>query len=72
MFENTTRHIVRKLKRIDYIKTKFPEDYETVNTEYKRLRNELDSLSSVIFSLQSYESGGPMLKSFTKLSNKLA
>lgn len=72
MFENAARKFVRKIKKIDYINTKYPDDYETVNTEYKRLRNELVSLNSVILSLSSYEVGGVVLKSFTKITNQIA
>lgn len=71
MVNEATRKLVRSFKKISFITTKYPEDYENVNEEYKRLRNELNYLYDIVKSLQTYESGGTIMKNFTSMAKKI-
>lgn len=72
ILDDAKRYVTRKMKKIEFLNTNFPHDYEAVNTEYRRLRNELDVLTAVVENLSNYEFGGAVMKNFTKLGNKLS
>lgn len=71
-FEDTKKFITRKLKKIDFVNTNYPQDYDAVNTEYRRLRDGLDYYSGLIDKLSSYEFGGSVMKNVTQLTNKIS
>ncbi|KAM0681467.1 hypothetical protein GINT2_000669 [Glugoides intestinalis] len=72
MLDDAMRFMARKIKKIEFLNTSYPQDYETINTEYRRLRDELDVLSAVIENFRNYEFGGSVMKNFTKLGNRLS
>lgn len=72
ILDDAKRFVTRKIKKVEYLNTTLPHDYDAVNTEYRRIRNELDVLSSVVESLGNYEFGGSMMKNMGKLGNKLS
>lgn len=72
MLDDAMRFMTRKIKKIEFLNTSYPQDYEAVNIEYRRLRDELDVLSAVIENFSNYEFGGSVMKNFTKLGNRLS
>lgn len=72
ILDDAKRYVTRKLKKIEFLNTNFPQDYEAVNTEYRRLRDELDALVSTIERFGNYEFGGSVMKNMGKLGNKLS
>lgn len=72
MFEDATRYVTRKIKKLDYLNTQYPQDYEAVNTEYKRLRDEMSVLSAVIEAFSNYEYGGAVMKNVKSITNKIS
>ena len=72
LFDDAKRFINKKIKGIEFLNTHYPQDFETVNVEYKRLRDELDKLSSVLEKLSTYEFGGSMMKNVSKIGKKLS
>jgi DNA repair ATPase RecN len=72
LFDDAKRFINKKIKGIELINTHYPQDYEPINLEYKRLRNELDRFAGVLDKLSCYEFGGSVMKNVTKISKKLA
>lgn len=72
MFEEATRYVTRKIKKIDYLNTQPPQDYEAVNTEYRRLRDEMDMMSAVLEALSNYEYGGAVMKNVKNITNKIS
>lgn len=71
IFDDAKRYLTRKIKKIEFLNTHFPQDYETVNLEYKRLRDELGNFSNVLEKLSNYEFGGTVMKNVSSLSKKL-
>lgn len=72
MFEDATRYVARKLKKLDYLNTHYPQDYEAVNSEYKRLRNEMDMMGAVFEKFSNYEYGGAVMKNVKNITNKIS
>lgn len=72
VLESAKRYFTKKMRNIDFLNTNYPQDYDAVNAEYKRLRNELDGLQAVLENLSNYEFGGSVMKNFSKLGNKLS
>jgi len=72
ILDGARRFISKKMRKIDFLNTNYPQDYDAVNAEYKRLRRELDALQTVIENLSNYEFGGAVMKNFTKLGNRLS
>lgn len=71
MLNEATRYITRKIKSIEYINTRYPQDYEAINAEYRRLRNGIKLFSASISSLESYEAGGSIMKNFSEAAEKI-
>lgn len=72
VLEGAKRFISKKMRNIDFLNTNYPQDYDAVNAEYRRLKSELDVLQAVLENLSNYEFGGTVMKNFTKLGNKLS
>lgn len=72
ILDDARRYVTKKLKNVEFLNTSYPQDYEAVNAEYRRLRNQLDFLTAVVEGLGSYEFGGSVMKNFSKLGNKIS
>lgn len=72
MFEDAKRFVTRKIKKIEFLNTHFPQDYEAVNSEYKRLRDELSNFANTLEKLSNYEFGGSMMKNVSKISKTIS
>lgn len=72
MFEDAKRFVTRKIKKIEFLNTQYPQDYESVNTEYRRLRDELTNFSNALEKLSNYEFGGSVMKNVTKIGKQIS
>ncbi|OQS53864.1 SWP12 [Ecytonucleospora hepatopenaei] len=72
MLEDAKRYVERKIKKIEYIHTKLPEGYEEKQNRYRKMRDELNVLQSVVKGLSNYEFGGTILKHFHHWSNTIS
>lgn len=72
MINDAARYLTRKIKKLDYINTRLPQDYEAINAEYKRLRNGIKLLSAAAESLETYEYGGTIMKNFNDAADKIS
>jgi hypothetical protein len=72
MFADAQKYLKRKVKKLDYIHTKLPDNYEINTKTYKKLRDDIDVLSSVIKGFTNYEFGGAILKNFSHIRNVIA
>ncbi|KAG0440806.1 Spore wall protein 12 [Dictyocoela muelleri] len=54
--------VIRNIDRIDYTRTAYPSDYETVESDYRIIRNKISELKNNCYVLMTYESGGHTYK----------
>lgn len=72
MLQETKRYIERKFKKMEYIHTVLPEGYLEKENRYRKTRDELNVLQSVVKGLSHYEFGGTVLKHFSNWSNTIS
>lgn len=72
MFDHAQKYLKRKIKKITYENVALPENYEVTEAEYKKLRDNLPMISSVVKSIATYEHGGEVLKQFSSITNLVA
>lgn len=72
MFHDAQKYIKRKINKIEYKNVTLPEEYETTETEYKKVRDNIGLISSIIKTLATYEHGGEIMKNFNSLTNLVA